>query len=107
MDSLGDAQAGGVAGCQNRPMLGAAYAVQKVEDLLRTQNHRQPLRLLRRRNGVVEAPVLLEGNLVEKSQGGNSDEDGARRQFPFVSQINLVGADVLGAQLFRRFIEVT
>src|SRR3954466_14428594 len=35
MDSFGDAQAGGVAGSQNRPVFGAGHAAQKVEDLLR------------------------------------------------------------------------
>src|SRR5512141_1601258 len=32
-DGFGDAQAGGVASRQNRPMFGAAHAGQKVEDL--------------------------------------------------------------------------
>ncbi len=33
-DGLGDAETGGVASRQNRPMFGAAHAAQKVEDLL-------------------------------------------------------------------------
>jgi hypothetical protein len=97
MNSFGNSQAGGVAGRQNRPMLGAAHTTQKVEDLLRAQNHRQRLRLLRRRNDVLEGPVLLERNLVEKSQRGDGDEDGAGRQVLFIGQVNLVGPDVLGA----------
>jgi hypothetical protein len=82
-------------------MFAAAHAAQKVEDLLRAQDHRQPLRLFRRRDNVLEAPVLFEGDLIEEPQGGDGDEDGARRQLLFIGQVNLVGSDVLGAQLFR------
>src|SRR3954447_16925059 len=60
-DCFRDAQAGGVARRQNRPMFGAAHAAQKLEDLLRAQDYRQSLRLLRRRDDVLEAPVLFEG----------------------------------------------
>ena len=100
-DDLGDAQSRGVAGRQNRPMFGAAHAAQKVEDLLRAQDYRQFLRLLRRRDDVLEVPLLLEGDLVEEPQGGDGDEDGARRQLLLVGQVNLVGTYVLRAQLFR------
>src|SRR6476661_1954913 len=48
-DRFRDPQAGGVARRQNRPMFGAAHAAQKVDDLLRAQDYRQSLRLLRRR----------------------------------------------------------
>jgi hypothetical protein len=82
-------------------MFPAAHAAQKVEDLLRAQDHRQFLWPLGRRDNVSEAPVLFEGDLVEESQGGDGDEDGARRQFLFVGQVNLVGADVLRTQLLR------
>ena len=51
-------------------------------------------------------PVLLERDLVEKAQRGDGDEDGTGRQLLFVGQVHLVGADVLRAQLFRRFVEV-
>ena len=56
-------------------MFAARHAAQKVEDLLRAQDHRQFLRLLRRRDDVLEGPVLLEGDLVEEAQGGDGDED--------------------------------
>src|SRR5215208_1300019 len=65
-DGFGDAQAGGVASRQNRPMFSAAHAAQKVENLLRAQDYRQSLWLLRRRDDVLEAPVLFERDLVEK-----------------------------------------
>src|SRR4051794_29251794 len=97
-DCFGNAQTGGVASCQDCPMFGAAHAAQKVEDLIRAQDHRQSLWLLRRRDDVLEAPILFEGDLVEKSQGGDGDEDGARRQLLFNGQVNLVGSNVLGAQ---------
>jgi hypothetical protein len=82
-------------------MPGVAHAVQKVEDLLRTQDYRECLRLLRRRDDVLEAPVFFEGNLVEKPQCGYGDENGAGSRVLFIGQVNLVGPDVLGAQLYR------
>ena len=39
-DSLGDTQAGGVAGGQDRAMLGARNAAQELERFLRTENDR-------------------------------------------------------------------
>ena len=100
-DDLGDAQPRGVASCKNRPMFAAAHATQKVKDLFRAQNYRQFLRLLGRRDDVFELPVLLERDFVEESQSGDGDEDGARRQLLFIGQVNLIGSDVLRAQLLR------
>ena len=88
-------------------MLRAANTAQKLDDFLRAQNYGQFLWLLRRWDNVLEGPVLFERDFIEKSQGGNGYEDGARGQLLFVGQVNLVGSDVLGPQLFRRFIEVT
>jgi hypothetical protein len=82
-------------------MFGAAHAAQEVEHLLRAQDYRQFLRLLRRRDDVPEVPLLLEGDLVEEPQGGDGDKDGAGRQFLLVGQVNLISADVLRAQLLR------
>ena len=62
--------------------------------------------VLRRRDDVLEGPLLLEGDLVEEAQCRDCDEDGAGRQLFLVGQINLVGADVLRTQLFWRFVEV-
>jgi hypothetical protein len=49
---------------------------------------------------------LLKGDFIEEPQCRNRDEDGARRQLLLVGQVNLVVADLLGAQLFRGFVEM-
>src|SRR5260370_34487648 len=63
-DGLGDAQACGIAGCQNRAILPAAYAVKKLDDFLWAQDHAQSLRSFRRRNDSFKDPVLLKSHLV-------------------------------------------
>ena len=105
MNSFGDAQAGSVAGSQNRPMLGATYAAQKVEYLLRAQDHGQLLRPLRRGEDVTRrVQFLLERDLIQKSQRGDGDrvsEPG--RELLLVGQVNLVGrGSRFGAQQASR-----
>jgi hypothetical protein len=62
-----DAQARRVARGQDRAMLGAADAVEELEDFFRAQDNGQCLRFLGRRDDVFKGPVLLQGDLVEKS----------------------------------------
>jgi hypothetical protein len=52
--------------------------------------------------GITSAKV--QSFLSEISQCRNSDENGTGRQLLFVSEIHLIGADVLRTQLFRRFV---
>src|SRR5439155_11854185 len=75
VDGLRDAQPGGVAGGQDRAMLGAADALEKMKNLLWAKNNGKPLWLLGSWDDLIEGPVLFQGNLIEKAQGGNSDED--------------------------------
>ena len=63
-DGLGDAQAGGVAGGQNRPLFGAAHAAEKLEHFLGAQNDGQGLGLVGRRDDLLDGPILLERDLV-------------------------------------------
>ena len=74
MNGFGDAQASGVAGRQDGPVLEVAYAAEKLQDLLRAENDRQ-LRLFRRGMIVLESPVLLERDLIEKTQRRYGDEN--------------------------------
>src|ERR1700687_5215800 len=106
MDGLGDAQPGGVAGGQDRAMLGAANALEKMKNLLWAKNNGEPLWLLGSWDDLFEGPVLFEGNLVEEAQGGNSNEDRTGRQLSFVGQVDLIGTDILRPQLFRRLVEM-
>ena len=96
MNRLGDTQAGGIAGRQNGVMLPAMHTAEKLENLLGTQNDGQRLRLFRCRDDILENPVPMERDSIEETQCCRRDEDGTRRQFPLVGQVNLVVADLLG-----------
>jgi len=88
-------------------MHGAAHAAEEVQDFLRAQHYRQFLRLLQRRDDILENPVLFEGDLAEESQGGDGDEDGTRSQLALVGQIDLIRPDLIGTEGFRRLLEVS
>ena len=79
-DGFGDPQAGGVAGRQDRAMLEAGLRREKLHHLFGAEHDRQGLRLLGRRDDVVEAPILLQRDSVEKAQRGDGDEDRPGRQ---------------------------
>jgi hypothetical protein len=87
-------------------MLPATNAAEKLENFLRAQNDGQCLRLLRRWDDIPENPIPAERNLIEETQCCNRDEDRTGCQFLLVGQVNLVVADMLGAQLFRGFFEM-
>src|SRR5260370_41998323 len=106
VDGLGDAQPAGVAGGQDRAMLGAADTVEKMKNLLRAKNHGKPLWHLGSWDDLIEGPVLCQGTLIEKAQGGNSNVDRTGRQFSFVGQVDLIGTDLLRPQLFWRLVEM-
>src|SRR5439155_2838788 len=55
---------------------------------------------------LIEGPVLFQGNLIEKAQGGNSDKDRTGRQLSFVGQVDLIGTNILRPQLLRRLVEM-
>ena len=64
-DSLRNAQPSRITGRQDGAMLEALYAAQELQDLLRTQDNRQLLRLLRRRDNFFQAPILMKRDFVE------------------------------------------
>src|SRR5437867_2106732 len=87
-------------------MFGAADALEKVENFLRAQNDGQLLGFLGCRDDLIEGPLPFERDLVEKSQGGDGNEDGTWRQLLFVGEVDLIGPDILGSQILRGFVEV-
>jgi hypothetical protein len=67
MYAFGDAESGSVTRGENGPIPSAAYRAEKVQYLFRAWDHRQFLRLLRCGDDILERPVLLERDLIEKS----------------------------------------
>ena len=83
-DRLRDAQSGSVAGRQNGAMLDIPHARQKPQDLFRTQDIRQLLRLLGRRNNFFQAPILTKCDFVEETKRRNGNDDRAWSELLFV-----------------------
>ena len=105
-DGPGDAQAGAVAGGQDRAVAGDAHRVEEAGDLLGAGHDRQAGRLLGGRQDLGDVPVPAQGDAVEKAQGGYGDADRAGRELPLVGQEQLVVADLLGAEQVRGLAEV-
>src|SRR5271167_3058672 len=88
-------------------MLDAAEAAEKPPDFVEAENDRQLRRRLRGRDDLGERPLLLEGDPVEEAQGGDRNLYRTRRQLPFIRQVDLIGADFLGAQHGWRLHEIS
>ena len=101
-----DAQAGGVAGGQNRPVLDVLDTTEKMHDLLGAENSRQILRSLRTGDDLLEIPPPHEGDAIQKTERGDGHLDRTGRQLLPVCQIQLVCADFHGAEIRRGSIEV-
>ena len=105
-DDLGNTQAGGVAGGQDGAMLRGLHGVEKPDHFLRAEHDRQRLRLLRRGDHVVEGPRLLKRDPIEEAERRHGDEQGSRCQTSLRGQVDLVGADLLGAEALGGLVEV-
>ena len=87
-------------------MLNVVEAIEKPAGLIGAENDGQLRGRLWGRNNLGKRPLLLERDPVKETQGGDRDLDRTRRQPPFVRQIDLVEADVLGAQVGWRSSEI-
>ena len=105
-DGLGDAQAGRVAGGQDRAVADDAHRVEEARHLLGAGHDGQLARLLGGGQDLGDVPVALEGDAVEEAQGGDGDADRGGRELLFRGQEQLVVADLLGAQPVRGLAEV-
>ena len=88
-------------------MLEAFDRAEEMQNLLPAENHWQPVRLSGGRDGVFQVPVSFKGNLVEKAEGSDRDDDRARGQLLLVRQIELVGANLRLTQQLRRLAEIS
>jgi len=86
-NGFGDAQAGGVAGRQDRLVFDVFDAVEKMENLCSAEHDRQLLGLPRSGDARFQVPASLEGNIVEEAKGSSGDNDRTRSQLPLVRQV--------------------
>jgi len=63
----------------DRSLLGIAHRAEELQDFFRTQDHRQFLRFLCSWDHLLEGPILLERDSIEKTQCRNRDENGTGR----------------------------
>src|SRR6516162_11529478 len=77
---FGNAQAGGVAGRQDRLVFDVFDAGEKMENLHSAENDRQLLGLLGSGDARFQVPASLESNIVEEAKGGSGYDDRTRRQ---------------------------
>ncbi|ESX66942.1 hypothetical protein X759_27345 [Mesorhizobium sp. LSHC420B00] len=101
-----DAQAGGIASGQNGVVFDVEEATEEPLNFLATEDDRQPLRLLGKREDLFRRPVPFERCIVEKAHRRNGGVNRAGRQFLFVGQINLIGPSILWPEQVRRLAEV-
>lgn len=69
MEGLADPKPAGVEGHHDRPVLEISDGGEEANDLLLTEDLREPPPRLVVGNGALDVPVLLEGHQVEKSEG--------------------------------------
>ena len=105
-DGFGDAQAGRVAGGQDGAMGAVLDAGEEAPDFLGTGDDRQLLRLLGGGDGLLDVPVLFQGDAIEEAQGGSRAGDRAWGELPPGREEHLVGPDLLRAQLLGRAAEM-
>ncbi len=86
-NGFGDAQAGGVAGRQDRLVFDVFDTAEKMENFSSAENDRQFLGLPRSGDARFQVPASLEGNIVEEAKGGSGDDDRTRLQLPLVRQV--------------------
>jgi hypothetical protein len=79
-------------------MLDIPHTTQKLQNFFRTGDNWQLLGFLWRWNDFCKAPILMKRDSVEKTKRRYGNVDRAWGELPFVCQVDLVGADLLGAQ---------
>ena len=86
-------------------MLGAGHAGQEANDLLGAEHDRQ-LQWPFGHRDVVVVPGPPQCDLVEEAQRRGDHAQAAGGELAFLEQMDLVGADLLGAECFGRAVEV-
>jgi hypothetical protein len=93
-------QTGGVSGGEEDAVLEICHGIKKADNFLRRQDDRQTAGAPRKRDGLGQAPVTFESDLVEKAQGANSLVEERPRNAP-LDKVNLISADFSGSEQVR------
>jgi len=102
---LGGAQASGVRGHQDCPVLDVGDGFEEPRNLGETQRDGEfPFRL--GAGNVIDGPVLVKGRPIEKTNCADRLVQVTPRQALLIHQVKLVGTDLLGTEQLRRLAEV-
>ena len=96
-NGLRDSQPSGVTDGQNDAMFDELHAAKKMQNLFGAEDKGQLLRLLGKRENLLEGPWPLQRKLVEEAKRCNSDEYRTGSQLLLVCQIHQISADVFRA----------
>ena len=105
-DGFGDPQTCRVTDGQNHAVLQFVDGREEARHFLLAQHDGQLLRLLARRDVVLDSPETLQCDGVEEPQGGDCDDDRTGCETPVVGQVEQVGANLGWPEMFRRFAKV-
>jgi hypothetical protein len=103
---LGDPKPGRIANGQDDPVLRVLDCNQKAVDLVRAHNDWTFLWLAAGRDRVVDAPVPLQGDVVEETDSRDRDQDGAGRKALVQGEMQLIGSDIVRPKQVWRSAEV-
>ena len=98
LTEFGDPEAGGIERREDGACFEPAWGLEDGGDFRWAEDRREGFRPLGLRD---EHARLVEGDVVEKAQGTDGLHDERPRDVPLVDEIELILADVLGAQPIR------
>jgi hypothetical protein len=101
-DRFRDPESGGVARREDGAVLGRRDAIERANDPVGTEHDRQASRCLRRRDQCIAGPGFLEGNRIEEPERADRGLERTGRQVSLPNQVDLIGANLLRAQVRRR-----
>jgi hypothetical protein len=106
-NGFGYPQAGRITHRQDHSVLQVVDGAQKAPDFVLAQNDRKLLRFTAGGNIILDNPRPLEGDGIEKSQGGDRDDDLTGRETPLLRQVDQICPDLGWPEMLRRSTKIS
>src|SRR5664279_843263 len=104
-DGFGYPQTGRITDGQDHAVLQVVHGAQKARDFVLAHNDGKPFRRTAGGN-ILDSPWPLEGDGVEKPEGGNRDNNRAAREASLLRQVDQIRADLGWSEMFGRFAKM-